>query len=135
MKLLLSNSKLTRFSNEQNYATVTDVPLQDDIALVAQNLLVWLNSRLGGEEIVNQVLLEPDGQTVTTYETQLDLEGNEMEVPSGYRPRLSASVTVDHPSGSRTFAVSSEALPSEMRDSILSAWEMIHAFRAGEGTI
>jgi hypothetical protein len=134
MKLLLSNNRLTRFSNEGNYATVTDVPLQDDIALVAQNLLAWLNSQLGEAESVNQVFLEPDGQAVTTYETQLDLEGNEMEVPAGYRPRLNASVTVDHSSGSRTFAVSSEALPSEMRDSILSAWEMVREFRAEEGT-
>lgn len=133
MKLLLSNNKLTRYSREGDYATVTDIPLEGDIASIAQTLLAWLGQQLKEDESISQVLLEPNGQAVIGYETQLDVEGNEMEVPSEYRPRLNAAITVDHPVGSRTFALSSEELPAELRDGLLASWDLVAAIPVNLG--
>lgn len=127
MKLLLSNNNLTRYSSDNDYATVTDIPLEGEIASIAQTLLAWLGQQLKEDESISQVLLEPNGQAVIGYEIQLDVEGNEMEVPSEYRPRLNAAITVDHPVGSRTFALSSEELPAELRDGLLASWDLVAA--------
>jgi hypothetical protein len=127
MKLLLSNSALTRYSQSGAYATTTTIPLDGDLAATAQTLLAWLQAQLVEGESVSQVMMESDGQVATAYEVEVDAEGNEIQVATAFRKRLSAAVSVNAPIGSRTFAVSSEALPDELRDGLLAAWDAMEA--------
>lgn len=127
MNLLLSNNALTRFARSGDYATTTDIALDGDLAATAQALLGWLQTQLAEGETVAQVMIESDGQAATGYETQVDAEGNETQVATGYRPKLSAAVTVNAAAGSRTFALSSESLPEELRDGLLAAWAQVEA--------
>jgi hypothetical protein len=127
MTLLLSNNKLTRFSRSGDYATTTDIALEGDLSATAAALLAWLQAQLAEGETVAQVMMESDGQVATAYEVETDAEGSETQVATAFRPRLSAAVSVNAPAGSRTFAVSSEALPDELRDGLLAAWEQVEA--------
>jgi hypothetical protein len=125
MKLLLSNNQLTKFSRSGEYATTTNIPLEGDVAAVAAGLLAWLAAQLAEGETLSQVMLESSGQVATAYETQTDDEGNESQVATAYRPTISAAVSVTAPLGSRTFVVSSESLPTELRDGLLAAWQSL----------
>lgn len=127
MNLLLSNNQLTRFAKSGDYATTTTIPLDGPLALTAQTLLGWLQAQLAEGETVGQVMLEPDGQAATGYETQVDAEGNETQVATGYRPKLSAAVTAHAAAGSRSVVFSSEALPADLRDGLLAAWAQVEA--------
>jgi hypothetical protein len=118
MKLLLSNNQLTRYSRSGNYATTTSIPLDGELAVTAQTLLAWLQSQLTEGEAVGQVFLEPDG----THSEQ-DEDGN----ATSTRAKLSAAVTAHAAAGSRSAVFSSEALPTELRDGLLSAWSAIEA--------
>jgi hypothetical protein len=118
MKLLLSNNQLTRYSQSGAYATTTNVPLDGDLATTAQTLLAWLQSQLVEGESVGQVFLEPDG-----FAGEMDEEGN----ATSTRAKLSAAVTAHAAQGSRSVVFSSEALPTELRDGLLSAWTAIDA--------
>ena len=124
MKLLLSNNQLTRYSRSGDYATTTSIPLDGELALTAQTLLAWLQAQLVEGESVGQVFIEPDG-THSEYETQVDAEGNESQVVTSSRAKLSAAVTAHAPQGSRSVVFSSEALPTELRDGLLAAWAAI----------
>ena len=124
MKLLLSNNQLTRYAQSGAYATTTSIPLDGELATTAQTLLAWLQSQLVEGESVGQVFIEPDG-THSDYETQVDAEGNESQVVTSSRPKLSAAVTAHAPQGSRSVVFSSEALPTELRDGLLAAWAAI----------
>ena len=124
MKLLLSNNQLTRYSRSGDYATTTAIPLDGELAVTAQTLLAWLQSQLVEGESVGQVFLEPDG-THSDYETSTDAEGVESQVVTSSRPKLSAAVTAHAPQGSRSVVFSSESLPTELRDGLLSAWAAI----------
>jgi hypothetical protein len=126
MKLLLSNNNLTRYSQSGAYATTTAIPLEGDLALTAQTLLAWLQAQLVDGESVGQVFIEPDG-THSDYETQVDAEGNELQVATSTRAKLSAAVTAHAPQGSRSVVFSSEALPTELRDGLLAAWAAIES--------
>ena len=126
MKLLLSNNALTRYSKSGDYATTTAIPLDGPLALTAQTLLSWLQSQLVEGESVGQVFLEPDG-THSDCETQVDAEGVESQVATSTRAKLSAAVTAHAEQGSRSVVYSSEALPAELRDGLLSAWAQIEA--------
>jgi hypothetical protein len=44
-----------------------------------------------------------------------------------FRSVLSAAVSVTAEQGSRTFTVSSESLPVELRDGLLNAWATLEA--------
>ena len=127
MTLLLSNNRLTRFAKSGDYATTTDIALEGDMAATAAALLAWLQGQLAEGESVSQVMMESDGQVATAYEVEVDDEGNEIQVATAFRKRLSAAVSVNAPAGSRTFAVSSEALPDELRDGLLAAWDAMEA--------
>jgi hypothetical protein len=70
------------------------------------------------------VFLEPDG-THSDYETTVDAEGNESQVVTSTRAKLSAAVTAHAAAGSRSVVFSSEALPAELRDGLLAAWTAI----------
>jgi hypothetical protein len=126
MKLLLSNNNLTRYSNAGAYATTTAIPLDGPMALTAQTLLAWLQAQLVEGESVGQVFIEPDG-THSQYETTVDAEGNESQVATSTRAKLSAAVTAHAAAGSRSVVFSSESLPVELRDGLLAAWAAIEA--------
>jgi hypothetical protein len=127
MKLLLSNNQLTKFSRSGEYATTTNIPLEGEVAAVAAGLLAWLAAQLAEGETLSQVMLEASGQAATAYETQTDEDGNEIEVATAFRPTISAAVSVTAPLGSRTFVVSSESLPDELRDSLVAAWQNLQS--------
>ena len=116
MKLLLSNNALTRYAKSGEYATTTAIPLDGELAVTAQTLLAWLQSQLTEGEAVGQVFLEPDGA-----HSEVDAEGN----TTSTRAKLSAAVTAHAAQGSRSVVFSSEALPAELRDGLLSAWAAI----------
>ena len=124
MKLLLQQNNLTRYSKSGDYATTTAIPLGGPLALTAQTLLSWLQSQLTEGESVGQVFLEPDG-THSDYETSVDAEGNESQVVTSSRPKLSAAVTAHAEQGSRSVVYGSESLPTELRDGLLAAWTAI----------
>jgi hypothetical protein len=118
MKLLLSNNSLTRYSQSGAYATTTSISLDGPLALTAQTLLAWLQSQLVEGESVGQVFIEPDGTV-----SEVDAEGN----ATSTRAKLSAAVTAHAAAGSRSVVFSSESLPTELRDGLLSAWAAIDA--------
>ena len=118
MKLLLSQNNLTRYAQSGDYATTTSIPLDGDLATTAQSLLAWLQSQLVEGESVGQVFLEPDG-----FAGEMDAEGN----ATATRAKLSAAVTANAAAGSRSVVFSSESLPTELRDGLLSAWATLDA--------
>ena len=124
MKLLLQQNNLTRYAQSGAYATTTSIPLDGPLATTAQTLLSWLQSQLTEGESVGQVFIEPDGLH-SDYETSVDGEGNESQVVTSSRAKLSAAVTAHAPQGSRSVVFSSEALPTELRDGLLAAWAAI----------
>ena len=126
MKLLLSQNNLTRYAKSGDYATTTAIPLDGPLALTAQTLLAWLQSQLVEGESVGQVFIEQDG-THSNYETSTDAEGNESQIVTSFRPKLSAAVTAHAAQGSRSVVFNSELLPSELREALLAAWLQIEA--------
>jgi hypothetical protein len=122
MTLRLSNQALTRYVQRSGYAAAEPVPLVGALGEVAASLLAWLSAQLAQGETLADVVLEASGQVATAYETATDEDGNEVEVATAYRPTISAAVSVTAPLGSRTFVVSSESLPDELRDGLLTAW-------------
>jgi hypothetical protein len=127
MTLRLANQSLTRYVDRQGYAAAEPVPLDGDLGEVAASLLAWLGAQLASGETLADVVLEQSGQVATAYETQTDEDGNEVEVATAFRPTISAAVSVTAPLGSRTFVVSSEVLPSELRDGLVAAWGALEA--------
>jgi hypothetical protein len=127
MTLRLANNTLTRYVSRQGYAAAEPVPLVGDLGEVAASLLAWLGAQLATGETLADVVLESSGQVATAFETQTDEDGNEVQVPTAYRPTISAAVSVTAALGSRTFVVSSESLPSELRDGLVAAWGALEA--------
>jgi len=127
MTLRLANNALVRYVQRSGYAAAEPVPLVGDLGEVAASLLAWLSAQLATGETLADVVLEASGQVATAYETQLDEDGNEIEVATAFRPTISAAVSVTAPLGSRTFVVSSESLPSELRDGLVAAWGALAA--------
>jgi hypothetical protein len=127
MTLRLSNNSLTRYVQRQGYAAAEQVPLDGPLGEVAASLLAWLGAQLATGETLADVVLESSGQVATAYETQEDEDGNEIEVATAFRPTISAAVSVTAPLGSRTFVVSSESLPDELRDGLVAAWGALEA--------
>jgi hypothetical protein len=126
MTLRLSNNALVRYVTRSGYAAAEQVPLDGDLGEVAASLLAWLGAQLATGETLADVVLEASGQVATAFETQTDEDGNEIEVATAFRPTISAAVSVTAPLGSRTFVVSSEVLPSELRDGLVAAWEELN---------
>jgi hypothetical protein len=127
MTLRLANNQLTRYVQRSGYAAAEQVPLDGDLGEVAASLLAWLGAQLAQGETLADVVLEASGQVATAFETQTDEDGNETQVPTAYRPTISAAVSVTAPLGSRTFVVSSEVLPEELRDGLVAAWGALAA--------
>jgi len=127
MTLRLANQTLTRYVDRSGYAAAENVPLDGDLGEVAASLLAWLSAQLAAGETLADVVLEASGQVATAFETQQDDDGNEIEVATAFRPTISAAVSVTAPLGSRTFVVSSESLPSELRDGLVAAWASLNS--------
>jgi len=127
MTLRLANQSLTRYVQRSGYAAAENVPLDGDLGEVAASLLGWLGAQLATGETLADVVLEASGQVATAFETQLDEDGNEVQVATACRPTMSAAVSVTAPIGSRTFVVSSEVLPEELRDGLVAAWGALSA--------
>jgi hypothetical protein len=126
MTLRLSNNSLTRYVQRSGYAAAEPVPLDGPLGEVAAQLLAWLSGQLASGETLADVVLEASGQVATAFETQQDDDGNEVEVATAFRPTISAAMSVTAPLGSRTFVVSSEVLPEELRDGLVAAWEALN---------
>lgn len=129
MTLKLSNNTLTRYVDRSGYAAAENVPLVGDLAAVAEGLLAWLAAQLAEGESLADVVIESNGQVATAYEVSQDDEGNDISTPVEFRSVLSAAVSVTAPLGSRTFVVSSESLPMQLRDGLLSAWAALTAIQ------
>jgi hypothetical protein len=127
MTLRLANQSLTRYVDRQGYAAAEPVPLDGDLGEVAASLLAWLSAQLASGETLADVVLEASGQVATAFETTTDEDGNDIEVATAFRPTISAAVSVTAPLGSRTFVVSSESLPSALRDGLVAAWGALEA--------
>jgi hypothetical protein len=127
MTLRLANNSLTRYVQRSGYAAAEPVPLDGPLGEVAAQLLTWLGAQLATGETLADVVLEQSGQVATAFETTTDEDGNEIEVATAFRPTISAAVSVTAPLGSRTFVVSSESLPSELRDGLVAAWGALEA--------
>jgi hypothetical protein len=127
MTLRLSNNALTRYVTRSGYAAAEPVPLDGDLGEVAASLLAWLSAQLASGETLADVVLEASGQVATAFETQEDEDGNEVQVATAFRPTISAAVSVTAALGSRTFVVSSEVLPEELRGGLVAAWGALSA--------
>jgi hypothetical protein len=125
MTLRLSNNTLTRYITRSGYAAAEQVPLIGDLAAVAEGLLAWLGAQLASGETLADLVIEPAGQVATAYEVTTDAEGNEVSATTEFRQVLSAAVSVTAPLGARTFVVSSESLPAQLREGLLTAWQSL----------
>jgi hypothetical protein len=125
MTLRLSNNSLTRYITRSGYAAAETVPLVGNLAAVAEGLLAWLGAQLASGETLADLVIEPAGQVATAYEVTTNDEGNEVSTPTEFRQVLSAAVSATAPLGSRTFVASSESLPTQLRDGLLTAWQSL----------
>jgi hypothetical protein len=78
--------------------------------------------QLEAGETVSQVVLESGGSVAATFSESTDEEGVTSIVPATFRQLLHAAVSVSAVEGQRTFSISSESLPADLRDGLLSAW-------------
>lgn len=108
MTLIFTPSSLTKFGQNGAYSFSQDIPLSGDLATVSTSLLTWLSAQLEEGESVTQVVLEQAGSVTLEDETT--------------RLTLNASVSVTAPLGQSTFSISSESLPADLREGLLSAW-------------
>jgi hypothetical protein len=102
MTLIFTPSSLTKFGRNGAYSYSQDIPLTGDLATVSTTLLIWLSSQLEAGESVSQIVLESGG-SVTMDD-------------------VNAAVSVTASEGERTFSLTSESLPADLRDSLLSTW-------------
>jgi hypothetical protein len=122
MTLIFTPSSLTKFSQNGAYSYSQNIPLVGDLAAVSTTLLTWLSSQLVEGEAVSQIVLESGGSIAGTFSESTDDEGNAISLPVTFRPLLNAAVSVTAAQGERTFSISSELLPSDLRDSLLTTW-------------
>jgi hypothetical protein len=125
MTLRLANNALVRYVTREGYAAAENVPLDGQLGEVASALLTWLGAQLAQGETLADVVLESSGQVATAFETQTNEEGDEMQVPTAYRPTISAAVSVTAPLGRRTSTLPSELLPAPLRDGLVAAWQAL----------
>ena len=127
MTLIFTPSSLTKFGQNGLYSYSQDIPLVGDLATVSTTLLTWLNEQLASGEAVSQIVLESGGSVPATFSESTDEEGVTSIVPVTSRNTLNAAVSVTATEGERTFSLSSESLPADLRDSLLSAWASLDA--------
>lgn len=122
MTLIFTPSSLTKFGTNGAYSFSQDIPLTSDLATVSTTLLTWLSSQLVEGESVSQIVLEAGGSVPTTFTESTDEEGITSIVPVTFRKTLNAAVSVTAEQGERTFSLSSESLPADLQDGLLSTW-------------
>lgn len=108
MTLIFTPSSLTKFGKNGAYSYSQDIALVGDLAEVSTTLLTWLSSQLVEGESVTQIVLESVGSLALEDETS--------------RNKLGAAVSVTASQGERTFSLTSESLPPDLRDSLLATW-------------
>jgi hypothetical protein len=113
MTLIFTPSSLTKYGRNGAYSFSQDIPLVGDLATVSTTLLTWLASQLVFGEAVSQIVLESGG--IVTLDDEVS------------RNTLNAAVSVTATEGERTFSLTSESLPADMRDSLLSTWANLDA--------
>jgi hypothetical protein len=120
MTLIFSNSGLKRYFTKGIYAACEQVNLvSTPFESVSGDLLAWLGTQINEGEAVSQVVIEDGGKVETTKKAKGE------ESIQTFRQSLNAAVSVTAQEGQRTFAISSETLPAELRDGLISAWEYI----------
>ena len=122
MTLIFTPSSLTKFGKTGAYSYSQDIPLVGDLETVSTTLLTWLNDQLVSGEVVSQIVLESTGSTASHFTESTDEEGNILVIPTAFRNTLNAAVSVTAAEGQRAFSLSSESLPDDLRDSLLTAW-------------
>lgn len=122
MTLIFTPSSLTKFGKNGAYSYSQDIPLTGDLATVSTTLLTWLSSQLVEGESVSQIVLELGGSVAATFTESTDEEGNAISIPATFRTIFNAAVSVTASLGERTFSLSSESLPVDLRDRLLSTW-------------
>ena len=131
MTLIFTPTSLTRFYNSGAYNATASVDLSSTpFASVPSTLLAWLGTQLLEGESLEQVILESFGQVPS--QVAADVEN---AIPVTFRYLLSAAVSVSAPQGSRTFTLSSEALPPELRDELLAAWRFMDSLPTTTSTL
>jgi len=112
MTLIFTPSSITRFGSREGYAFSESVDLTDTpFAELPATLITWLTGQLADGESVSQVVLE---ETTSVAVDEVTL-----------RAVINAAVSVTAPQGQRTFSVSSEALPADLRDGLIAAWAFL----------
>ncbi len=116
MTIIFTPPNLTRFYNAGGYAKnelvdLSSTPFQD----VPVSLLTWLKTQISDGESVAQIVLEELGRIEITSEL--------------IRQVINAGVSIVAPDGNgqRSISISSESLPSELRDGLIATWEFITA--------
>jgi len=119
MTLIFTPPTLTRFYNAGGYAKnelvdLSSTPFED----VPMGLLSWLATQINEGESIAQIVLE-DGGMIEIDSTESGL----------IRQSIHAGVSINAPDGDgqRSISISSESLPSELRDGLIATWEFITA--------
>jgi hypothetical protein len=113
MTLIFTPSSITRFGTRYGYAYAEEVNLSETpFEGLPATLIAWLTSQLADSESVSQIVLE---ETTSVAVDEVTL-----------RMVINAAVSVTAPLGQRTFAVSSESLPTDLRDGLLAAWQSLN---------
>jgi hypothetical protein len=118
--LIFTPFGLKRYFTRGIYAACEQVNLvSTPFESVSDDLLAWLGTQVNEGEVVSQVVIEDNCKAETTEKVKGE------EPIQTFRQALNAAVSVTAQEGQRTFAISSETLPAELRDGLISAWEYI----------
>ena len=120
MTLIFSNSGLKKYFTRGIYAACEQVNLvSTPFESVSEDLLAWLGTQVNEGEVVSQVVIEDSGKINVTEKVK------DEEPIQTFRQALNAAISVAAQEGQRTFAISSETLPNDLRDGLIAAWEYI----------
>jgi hypothetical protein len=118
--LIFTPFGLKRYFTRGIYAACEQVNLvSTPFESVSDDLLAWLGTQVNEGEVVSQVVIEDSGKVETTEKVKGE------ETIQTFRQALNAAVSVTAQEGQRTFAISSETLPNDLRDGLIAAWEYI----------
>jgi hypothetical protein len=118
--LIFTPFGLKRYFTRGIYAACEQVNLASTpFESVSDDLLAWLGTQVNEGEVVSQVVIEDNGKVETTEKVKGE------EPIQTFRQALNAAVSVTAQEGQRTFAISSETLPNDLRDGLIAAWEYI----------
>ena len=115
MTLIFTPPNVTRFYTKEGYSKtqlvdLSSTPFQD----VPVGLLTWLQTQINQAESVAQIVLE---------------DGGKIETESGLANQvINAGISINAPdnNGQRSISISSESLPSELKDGLTATWEYIN---------